>query len=62
MKYTTDWLDYFKGYVEHAASKSHCVRRKVGAVLVKDKRIIATGYNGLPSGFPNCQACFGGGK
>ena len=35
------------------AENSYCVRRKVGALLVKDKMIISDGYNGTPSGFPN---------
>ncbi len=35
-------------------SRSTCLRRKVGAVIVKDKRILATGYNGAPSGLPHC--------
>lgn len=36
------------------AENSYCVRRKVGALLVKDKMIISDGYNGTPSGFANC--------
>ena len=35
------------------SENSYCTRRKVGALLVKDKRIISDGYNGTPSGFPN---------
>lgn len=35
------------------SENSYCVRRKVGALLVKDKMIISDGYNGTPSGFPN---------
>ncbi|MCM1369486.1 MAG: dCMP deaminase family protein [Candidatus Amulumruptor caecigallinarius] len=35
------------------SENSYCVRRKVGAILVKDKMIISDGYNGTPSGFPN---------
>lgn len=35
------------------ANLSHCVRKKVGAIIVKDKMIISDGYNGVPSGFPN---------
>jgi len=37
------------------ATRSTCLRRKVGAVLVKDKRIMATGYNGAPSGIGHCE-------
>ena len=36
------------------AERSTCLRRKVGAVVVKDKRILATGYNGAPAGIPHC--------
>jgi len=35
--------------------RSTCLRRKVGAVLVKDRRILATGYNGAPKGLPHCS-------
>ena len=38
------------------AENSYCLRRKVGALLVKDKMIISDGYNGTPSGFENCCA------
>ncbi|WP_456395953.1 deoxycytidylate deaminase [Desulfurobacterium sp.] len=44
------WDDYFLSIAYMVSSRSTCLRRKVGAVLVKDKRIIATGYNGAPSG------------
>jgi len=37
------------------AERSTCLRRKVGAVLVRDKRILATGYNGAPSGLEHCE-------
>jgi dCMP deaminase len=40
---------------ELAAKRSTCLRRKVGAVLVKDKRILATGYNGAPKKLPHCE-------
>lgn len=39
---------------EEVASRTTCLRRSVGAVLVKDKRILATGYNGVPSGIQHC--------
>jgi len=48
------WDDYFMQLAEHVASRSTCLRRKVGAVLVRDKRILATGYNGAPSGMKHC--------
>ncbi len=37
------------------ASRATCLRRKVGAILVKDKRILTTGYNGPPAGLPHCD-------
>ncbi len=36
------------------ARRSTCIRRQIGAVIVRDKRILATGYNGAPSGLPHC--------
>ncbi|MCJ7578176.1 MAG: dCMP deaminase family protein [candidate division Zixibacteria bacterium] len=39
---------------ELAATRSTCLRRQVGAVIVKDKKILATGYNGAPSGLKHC--------
>ena len=38
-----------------AATRSTCLRRKVGAVIVKDKRVLSTGYNGAPKGLPHCE-------
>ncbi len=46
--------EYFMRMAETAAERSTCLRRKVGAVLVKDNHIISTGYNGSPVGIPNC--------
>ncbi len=40
---------------ELVAKRSTCLRRQVGAVIVKDKRILATGYNGAPSGIAHCE-------
>ena len=48
------WDEYFLSIVNDVATPSTCRRRKVGAILVKDKRIIATGYNGGPSGLAHC--------
>jgi dCMP deaminase len=48
------WDAYFMEITSLVAQRSTCLRRKVGAVLVKDKRILATGYNGAPSGLPHC--------
>ena len=48
------WEEYFMSITELVAQRSTCLRRKVGAILVRDKRIIATGYNGAPSGIRHC--------
>ena len=48
------WDDYFMDITCLVAKRSTCRRRHVGAVLVRDKRILATGYNGAPSGIPHC--------
>ncbi len=50
-----DWDEYFMRMAHLVSSRSTCLRRKVGAVLVKDKRILATGYNGAPQGLPHCE-------
>jgi dCMP deaminase len=51
------WPEYFMQMAELAKQRSTCLRRKVGAVLVKDNHIIATGYNGAPSGIEHCKKC-----
>ena len=48
------WDKYFLDVAKIVASRSTCLRRKVGAVIVKDKRILATGYNGAASGLRHC--------
>ncbi|NCC24906.1 MAG: cytidine deaminase [Deltaproteobacteria bacterium] len=45
---------YFMGIAYMVAQRSTCLRRKVGAVAVKDRRILATGYNGAPAGLAHC--------
>ena len=50
-----DWNEYFMEMAELAAKRSTCLRRSVGAVLVKDKRVLATGYNGAPKNITHCQ-------
>lgn len=48
------WEQYFMAIANLVSQRSTCKRRKVGAVLVSDKRILATGYNGAPSGIAHC--------
>lgn len=48
------WSNYFMGMAYMVAQRSSCTRRKVGAIAVKDRRIVATGYNGVPAGFRHC--------
>jgi dCMP deaminase len=43
------------GITKLVATRSTCLRRQVGAILVKDKRILASGYNGAPSGIKHCE-------
>ncbi|MBD3255441.1 MAG: cytidine deaminase [Candidatus Lokiarchaeota archaeon] len=46
--------EYFMQIAELVSQRSTCIRRKVGAVLVKDSHILSTGYNGAPTGFRHC--------
>lgn len=48
---------YYLNIAEAVATKSTCLRRCYGAVIVKDDEIISTGYNGAPRGCPNCDEC-----
>ncbi|MEW6720289.1 MAG: cytidine/deoxycytidylate deaminase family protein [Thermodesulfobacteriota bacterium] len=50
-----DWDTYFMDMARLASRRSSCIRRAVGAVLVKDRRMLATGYNGVPSGMVHCE-------
>ena len=50
-----NWDNYFMDMAKLAARRSSCLRRAVGAVLVKDRRLLATGYNGVPSGVTHCE-------
>lgn len=50
-----DWDTYFMDMAKLASRRSSCLRRAVGAVLVKDRRLLATGYNGVPSGVEHCE-------
>jgi dCMP deaminase len=49
------WDEYFMSIAQMVASRSNCVKRKVGAVIALDRRIISTGYNGTPRGVRNCN-------
>jgi len=50
-----DWDNYFLQITRDVRQRSTCLRRPVGAVLVHDKHILSTGYNGAPSGLPHCD-------
>jgi dCMP deaminase len=61
------WDNYFINIAETVASKSSCLRRQVGCVVVRDKHILSTGYNGPPTGLahcedPRCKTCGGSGE
>ena len=49
------WEDYFMDIAVLVSKRSTCTRRSVGAVIIKDKRILSTGYNGAPSGIAHCM-------
>jgi dCMP deaminase len=49
------WDDYFESIARLVATRSTCMRRNVGAVVVKNKQVLATGYNGAPSGVRHCE-------
>lgn len=49
------WDEYFMEIAKLVANRSTCLRRKVGVVIVKEKRILATGYNGAPRGIAHCE-------
>jgi len=54
------WDEYFLSIADAVAARADCTRRKVGALIVRNRRIIATGYNGSPAGEPGClsdRAC-----
>jgi dCMP deaminase len=48
------WDEYFMQIAMDVATRSTCLRRQVGAVIVRDRRILTTGYNGAPMGLPHC--------
>lgn len=49
------WDDYFMDMLEIVKTRSTCIRRQVGALIVKNNRVLATGYNGAPSGITHCN-------
>ncbi|KAK4241318.1 cytidine deaminase-like protein [Achaetomium macrosporum] len=49
------WDSYFMSLASLAAQRSNCMKRRVGCVVVRDKRVISTGYNGTPRGLQNCS-------
>jgi len=56
-RYRPSWNDYFMRIAHLAATRSQCHSVQVGAVIVREKHIIATGYNGVPSGIRPCAGC-----
>ncbi|MBS3985975.1 MAG: cytidine/deoxycytidylate deaminase family protein [Selenomonadales bacterium] len=48
------WDEYFMAITRTVAERSTCLRRRVGAVVILDKRILTTGYNGAPTGLSHC--------
>ncbi len=50
-----DWDEYFMRIASIVALRSNCMKRKVAALIVKDRRIVSTGYNGTPRGVKNCN-------
>lgn len=49
------WDEYFMGIAKLVSERSTCLRRQVGALIVKNRRILTTGYNGTPSGITHCE-------
>ncbi len=49
------WDEYFLNIAKLVATRSTCLRRRVGAVVVKEKQVLATGYNGAPTGLEHCD-------
>ena len=55
MSARVDWHTYFMNIARQAATRSTCPRKHVGAVIVRDKTILSTGYNGSLPGLPHCE-------
>lgn len=50
-----DWDEYFMQLASLASQRSNCMKRRVGCVLVRERRVISTGYNGTPRNLKNCN-------
>jgi dCMP deaminase len=50
-----NWDEYFMNIAKVVASRSNCMKRKVAAIIIRDKRVVSTGYNGTPRGTRNCN-------
>lgn len=50
-----DWNQYFMGIAHQAATRATCQRKHVGAVIVRDRAVLSTGYNGSLRGLPHCE-------
>jgi dCMP deaminase len=55
MRSRASWDEYFMGIARQVATRATCDRKHVGAVIVRDKSILATGYNGSVRGLPHCD-------
>jgi len=55
MTHRTEWHDYFMRIAEEVATRGTCDRRRVGALIVRDRMILSTGYNGSVRGMPHCD-------
>jgi len=49
------WDEYFMSIAKVVAMRSNCIKRKIAAIIVKDRRVVSTGYNGTPRGAKNCN-------
>lgn len=49
------WEEYFMSIAGQVSTRSTCLRRSVGCIIVVEKRIVSSGYNGAPSGLPHCE-------
>jgi len=58
MSERAEWDFYFVDLAVLVSSRSTCLRRQHGAVIVKDKQVLSTGYNGVPSKIGHCETCF----